>query len=51
VHDELLHECPDDAVPEAMAEIQDWMEHPFVIDLAVALEVDIKAGNSWYEAK
>jgi DNA polymerase-1 len=51
VHDEIIHECPDEAVPEAMAEIQDWMEHPFVIDLAVALEVDIKAGNSWYEAK
>jgi len=51
VHDELIHECPNETVPEAMEEIKEWMEHPFVIDLAVPLEVDIKAGDSWNEAK
>ena len=51
VHDELMFECPKETVPEAMEEIKEWMEHPFVEDLAVPLAVDIGHGQSWMEAK
>lgn len=51
VHDELIFECPKDAVKEASMEIKEWMEHPFVKELAVPLRVDIGHGHSWMDAK
>jgi DNA polymerase-1 len=51
VHDELMHECPNETADEAEKEIKEWMEHPFPIDLAVPLNVSISQGHSWMEAK
>lgn len=51
VHDELVFECPVEAVNEAMEEITDIMEHPFYHDLAVHLAVDGGSGDSWSVAK
>jgi DNA polymerase-1 len=51
VHDELVHECPDEYVERCKNIIAEHMEHPFIIDLLVPLEVDIGAGNTWLEAK
>lgn len=51
VHDELIFELPEEAVEPAMEEIQEWMEHPFIEDMAVPLAVDIGSGKSWMEAK
>jgi len=51
VHDELVHECPEEYAEEAKGEIKEWMEAPFSIDLAVPLTVDINLGYSWLEAK
>lgn len=51
IHDELVFECPAEVAVEAKAEIKDFMEHPFITDLLVALTVDIGHGNSWMEAK
>jgi DNA polymerase I len=51
VHDELVFEMPKEAVPEAKAEIKEWMEHPFFEDLVVPLAVDIGSGRSWMAAK
>jgi DNA polymerase-1 len=51
VHDELVFEMPKEAVPEAMDEIKEWMEHPFFEDMPVPLAVDIGHGQSWMDAK
>lgn len=51
VHDELVHECPAEVAEEARLEIKDCMEHPFTINLAVPLSVDINIGNNWHKAK
>ncbi len=51
VHDELIFECPKETVVEAKAEIKEYMEHPFCIDLSVPLGVDIGSGKSWMAAK
>lgn len=51
VHDELVFECPKDAVQPALEEIRDLMEHPFSMDLAVHLAVDAGHGGSWSAAK
>lgn len=51
VHDELVFECPKDAVPEVLPEITDLMEHPFTKDLEVHLAVDAGHGGSWGAAK
>ena len=51
VHDELAFEAPKTTSAEALWEIREWMEHPFPVDLPVALAVDIKRGNTWKEAK
>lgn len=51
VHDELVHECPNEAADRAMTEIVEWMEHPFPIDLATQLTVSINKGDNWLQAK
>jgi DNA polymerase-1 len=51
VHDELCIQAPKMHVKEAMAELVDWMEHPFPIDLPVPLAVSAGHGRSWLDAK
>jgi DNA polymerase-1 len=51
VHDELVHEVPSEYAELCMREIQETMEHPFFIDLAVPLAVSIGRGESWAKAK
>lgn len=47
VHDELIFECPEEAVPEVLPIVQEIMEHPFPNDLAVPLKVSIGKGPNW----
>jgi DNA polymerase-1 len=51
IHDELVHQAPKAAIPEMRSEIKLWMEHPFSMGLAVALETDDGVGRSWMDAK
>lgn len=51
IHDELVFECPDETVDEAMGEIKQWMEHPFPTDLPVELSTEGKKARNWAEAK
>lgn len=57
IHDELTFECNEQAIGDleneygAMAEVKEWMEHPFPTDLLVPLTASIGAGKSWLEAK
>jgi DNA polymerase-1 len=51
VHDELIHECPIETAAEARAEITQWMEQPFFLDLDVALTVAHGEGPNWQNAK
>ena len=48
IHDELLFEIPDEAVPEVVPRITAVMEG--VWDLAVPLTVETGQGNNWAEA-
>ena len=53
VHDELIFECPDDesCVKEVKARVKELMEHPFCVDLAVPLPVEVGSGHTWSTAK
>jgi len=55
IHDEVIVEGPKESRDEAMKEVRDCMENPFVgtcIDhLSVHLDVDAKSADSWYKAK
>jgi len=51
VHDELVFECPEETCEEAMAEIKEWMEHPFPTDLAVPLTVSGDKAKNWADSK
>jgi len=51
VHDELMFENPKETTREAIAVIQDIMEHPLPTNLAVPLTVSIGSGPSWINAK
>ena len=51
VHDELMHEVPEENVEVCKGIIKDFMEHPMYIDLAVPLDIDMAVGHSWLEAK
>jgi DNA polymerase I-like protein with 3'-5' exonuclease and polymerase domains len=51
VHDEIVGECPKEAVEEVMPIIKDWMEHPFPTELAVPMEAEPLSGQSWGNAK
>eukprot|EP01036_Dinobryon_divergens_P031325 gene31325-40700_t len=55
IHDEVILEGPKESRDEAMAEVRDCMENPFVgscmNELLVHLDVDAKSADSWYKAK
>jgi len=51
VHDELMHECPQEGTEFLKGEIKMFMECPFSEHLAVPLAVDAGSGHSWLEAK
>lgn len=53
VHDELVFECPEENVEEAIKCIKRYMEHPFGddVELYIPLTVDADFGDSYQEAK
>ncbi len=51
VHDELVFECPKETTAEVKPIIRQLMEHPFLTDFAVPLEVSMSHGPSWMHAK
>lgn len=51
IHDELIFECPKETSKECLAEIKEWMEHPFPTYIGVPLTTSGNAGHSWAEAK
>lgn len=51
IHDELILEGPEESAKQAFELVKHDMEHPFNKELEVALEVDAKIGNNWYECK
>lgn len=53
VHDELVFECPEEYVEDAIKRIQDLMSHPFGdnVELNLALKADADFGDSYQEAK
>jgi DNA polymerase-1 len=51
VHDELVHECPEETAEAAQKEITEWMERPFFLDLSVALTVASGKARNWQDAK
>ena len=55
VHDEVILEGPKESVSMALEEVRKCMEIPYdnfgLSKLAVTLEVDAKAADSWYKAK
>jgi DNA polymerase-1 len=51
VHDELMFECPEENVQEAMPRIQELMEVPYSDALQVKLTAGPHAGFSWLQAK
>lgn len=51
VHDELVHECPDETLDPAEKEITEWMEQPFFLDLDVPLTVAHGRGKNWQDSK
>ena len=51
VHDELVFNCPDENVDEAIAIIKNFMEHPLPKPLEVPLRADADSGKSYAQAK
>lgn len=53
VHDELVFECPEEYVEEAIPRIQYLMAHPFGdnVNLNLELRADADSGDSYQEAK
>lgn len=51
IHDELIHQCPDETVEPAQKEIAEWMECPFYLDLDVPLTVASGKAQNWQDAK
>ena len=49
VHDELLIETKKNELEQVKRVLEEEMKH--AADLAVALEIDMKVGNSWFETK
>jgi DNA polymerase-1 len=49
IHDELILEGPEGQAERAFEIVKSTMEHPLDEDLRVALEVDAKICNNWYE--
>ena len=51
VHDEVILEGPEENAKAALARVKKVMEHPLDEDLRIALEVDAKISDNWYDAK
>lgn len=51
IHDEIILEGPEEHAKEVFDRVKQLMEHPLDQDLRVALEVDAKICNNWYESK
>lgn len=53
VHDELVFECPEEYVEEAIPRIQRYMSHPFGdnVELNLEFKADADSGDSYQEAK
>jgi len=53
VHDELVFECPEEYVEEAISRIKHYMEHAFGDDVSLNLpmKADADSGDSYQEAK
>lgn len=51
VHDELVFNCPDENLEEAISIIKEIMEHPLPKPLNIPLRVDSDTGKSYAEAK
>ena len=51
IHDELILEGPQKSASEALIIVKEEMENPLSFKLRIALEVDAKIGNNWYECK
>jgi DNA polymerase-1 len=49
IHDELVFECPAEAVPSLVALVKHEMEHAFQLD--VPLVVDTTAGDNWLDVE
>ncbi len=49
IHDELLVETRADQIEQVQAVMEEEMQH--AVKLLVPLEVEVKQGASWYEAK
>ena len=47
IHDELIFEVPNDRLAETASLVKTHMEN--AIELAVPLEVTLKAGANWYD--
>ena len=53
VHDELVFECPEEYVEEAIPRIQRYMSHPFGdnVELNLEFKADADSGDSYQDAK
>jgi DNA polymerase-1 len=51
IHDEVILEGPAESAPAALAAVEADMTQPFAQPLLVALAVDAKVVDTWYEAK
>lgn len=51
VHDEIVGQTPIETSAAVLAEVQQWMEHPFIIDLDVPLAASAGSGANWLVAK
>jgi DNA polymerase-1 len=49
IHDELMFECPPEAVNEVKPIVKEMMEHSLPTDLSVPLTVSIGVGKNWAE--
>ena len=51
IHDEIVFEGPAENAEQVFKLVKNIMEHPLDQDLRVALDVDAKICNNWYESK
>jgi DNA polymerase-1 len=51
IHDELILEGPEESSTEALHIVKSLMEDPLPRKMLIALDVDAKVGNNWYECK
>lgn len=51
IHDEIVLEGPEESAEMVLQMVRDSMENAFDFKLTVALEVDAKIADSWYDGK